>query len=147
MKTLDDKATRDEIISRINTLSMHSTAQWGKMNVSQMLKHCRLWQEWVLGRRNYKRQFIGLIFGRMALKGVLKDDKPMMRNALSYPAFIIKDSCDFTSERSKWIALIEEHAHLSNPGFVHTFFGKMTEAQIGELAYKHYDHHLRQFNS
>jgi uncharacterized protein DUF1569 len=148
MKTLDDKATREEIISRINTLSEHSTAQWGKMNVSQMLKHCRLWEEWVLGRVHYKRQFIGRIFGRMALKGILKDDKPMMRNALSYPAFIIKDnSIDFASERAKWIALIEAHARISNPGFVHTFFGKMTEEQIGYLAYKHYDHHLRQFNS
>lgn len=147
MKTLDDKVTRDEIINRVNTLSEHSTAQWGQMNVNQMLKHCRLWEEWVLGRRHYKRQFIGRIFGRMALRGILKDDQPMMRSAPSYAAFIIKEPCDFASERGKWIGLIEEHAHISNSGFVHTFFGKMSEEQIGYLAYKHFDHHLRQFNS
>lgn len=31
--------------------------------------------------------------------------------------------------------------------FMHPFFGKITREQIGYLAYKHDDHHLRQFNA
>ncbi len=147
MKTVFDKTTRDELITRINTLNENSKAQWGEMNIYQMLKHCTLWQEWILGRKKYKRAFIGRFFGKMALKNVVKDESPMMRNAVTIPEFKIKETNgDVPSERKKWIALTEEFAHFSNPGFVHSFFGKMTKEEIGYHAYKHIDHHLRQFN-
>ncbi|HMH22999.1 MAG TPA: DUF1569 domain-containing protein [Puia sp.] len=148
MKTIFDKATRDELIARIKTLNENSKPQWGKMNIYQMLKHYVLWDEWISGKKTYKRQFLGRLFGKMALKSVLKDDRPMMRNAITYPEFKIKEkNGDVEAEKAKWITQTEGHAHFSNPGFVHTFFGKMTKAQIGYLAYKHADHHLRQFNS
>jgi hypothetical protein len=41
--------------------------------------------------------------------------------------------------------LLNEYAHYANPSFFHTFFGKMTKEQVGQLVYKHADHHLRQF--
>ncbi len=66
MKTVFDKTTRNELINRIKTLDENSTAQWGKMNIYQVLKHCTLWQEWVLGKKTYKRAFIGRLFGKMA---------------------------------------------------------------------------------
>ncbi|SEA38934.1 hypothetical protein SAMN05660909_01751 [Chitinophaga terrae (ex Kim and Jung 2007)] len=59
MKTMLDKATRDKIIQRIHSLNENCVAQWGKMNVYQMLKHCSLWEEMVLGRQQYKQSFIG----------------------------------------------------------------------------------------
>ena len=45
MKTIFDKTTRDELINRINSLNENSNPQWGKMNVSQMVKHCTQWDE------------------------------------------------------------------------------------------------------
>lgn len=61
MKTIFDKATRAELIGRINTLDETRTARWGKMNVYQMLRHCTLWEAWIQGkpRRAYKQTFIG----------------------------------------------------------------------------------------
>ncbi len=145
MKTTFDKATRDELIRRINTLNENSKAQWGKMNVYQMLKHNTLWGEWIADKETHKMVFIGRLFGRMALKSVLKDEKPLRRNTPTLPELIVTENGDVEAEKAKWIALLEEHAHFSNPGFVHSFFGKMTEEQIGYMAYKHADHHLRQF--
>jgi Protein of unknown function (DUF1569) len=148
MKTIFDKTTRDELINRINTLNENSTAQWGKMKIYQMLKHCTLWEEMIFGRKKYKRVFIGRLFGKLALKNVLKDENPLRRNSPSIPELKIKENnADIASEKKKWIALIEEYAHFSNPGLVHPFFGKMTKEQIGYFVYKHTDHHLRQFNS
>jgi hypothetical protein len=147
MKTIFDKTTRDELIARINTLSENSTALWGKMNVYQMMKHCTLWEEWIASNKKHKQQFIGRLFGKMALKNVLKDEAPLRRNTPTLPEFRIKDNGDVESEKKKWIALIEQNAHFSNPDFVHSFFGKMTKEQVGQMAYKHTDHHLRQFNS
>lgn len=146
MKTIFDKTTRDELINRINALTENSMAQWGKMTIYQMLKHCTLWEEMILGKKKYKRVFIGRLFGKMALKGLIKDESPLRRNTPTIPEFRIRDNGNVASQRMKWIALLEEHAHFSNPGFVHPFFGKMTKEQIGYLAYKHTDHHLRQFN-
>jgi hypothetical protein len=147
MKTIFDKITRDELIERINALDENSPAQWGKMNIYQMMRHCALWEEMILGKKKYKRVFIGQLFGKIALKRLLKDERPLPRNAPTLPEFRISGNGIVSLERTKWISLIEEYAHFSNPGVEHPFFGKLTREQIGYLAYKHTDHHLRQFNS
>lgn len=147
MKTIFDKTTRGELIGRINTLNENSAPLWGKMNIYQMLKHCTLWEEMALGKQKYKRAFIGRLFGKIALKKVLKDDGPLSRNTPTLPELRIKGSGDVPSEKTKWISLLGEYEHFADPDFVHPFFGKITKEQIGYLAYKHADHHLRQFNS
>jgi hypothetical protein len=147
MRTIFDQTTRDELISRISMLNEQSTAQWGRMNVYQMVKHCRLWEEMILRGKRYKQVFVGRLFGRMALKTVLKDESPLRRNTPTLPELRIRENGAVSVERAKWIALIEEYGHFSNFDFVHPFFGRMTKEQIGYLAYKHTDHHLRQFNS
>ena len=146
MKSIFDESTSDELIRRINMLNENSKAQWGKMDVYQMLKHCTLWEEMISGQMKTKRMFLGRIFGKMALKNLIRDEKPVARNMPTVPGFSIRDHGDVLSEKNKWIALIKEHARFSNTNFVHPFFGKMTKEQIGLLAYKHTDHHLRQFN-
>jgi len=148
MKTVFDEQTRDELISRIETVNKNSQAAWGKMNVYQALKHCTLWDEWMQSDKINKQAFIGRLFGSMALKKLLKDEAPLARNTPTFPEFKIKETTgDIALEKKRWIALINEYAHFSNPGFIHSFFGKMTKEQVGQLAYKHADHHLRQFNS
>ena len=147
MKTVFDKAIREEVIGRINSLNENSKAAWGKMNVYQALRHCILWDEWVQNGKNNSQAFIGRLFGKMALRKVLKDESPLTRNTPTLPELRIKETTgDIASEKEKWIALINAYAHFSTPVFVHTFFGKMTKEQVGQMAYKHADHHLRQFN-
>ena len=147
MKTVFDKATKEELIGRINSLNETCVPQWGKMNVYQMLKHCRFWEEMIAGKIECKRVFLGRLFGKMALKAFLKDERPMQKNAPSSVELIVHDrQGDMAAERDKWIALMEENAHYSSPVFMHPFFGEMTKEQLGYLAYKHTDHHLRQFN-
>jgi hypothetical protein len=147
MKTIFDKTSRDELIARINKLQENNTAQWGKMNVYQMLKHCTTYEDMMLGKTQYKRAFLGRLFGQMALKDFIKDESPLKRNMPTLTELkITGNSIDFNSERKKWISLIQEYEHSSSPGIVHSFFGKLTKEQVGLLAYKHTDHHLRQFN-
>lgn len=148
MKSIFDKDTRDGLIQRINTLHDGSTAQWGSMNVYQMVKHCRLCEEMMQNKQNLKQAFIGKIFGKMALKTVLKDDRPLKRSTPTIPSLVIKEvTGDLASEKATWIANIGRYESFSNRYFVHVFFGKMKEEQIGQMVYKHIDHHLRQFNS
>src|SRR4051812_15018995 len=118
MKTVFDKAVRDELINRINSLSEKSTAGWGKMNVSQMMKHCSQWDEMALGKKKYKQSFIGKLFGKMALKDMLKDE-PMKKNMPTVPSFKIKENGNVAEEKSKWISLVREYDGISNDGFIH----------------------------
>jgi Protein of unknown function (DUF1569) len=146
MKTIFDKNTVGGLINRINTLKPDDKAQWGKMNAYQMIKHCTLTEELYLGHKSYKRLFIGKLFGKMALKGILKDDEPMKKNNPTHPEFKITDSGNLDDIRNKWIRLITLYESHSTKNVVHPFFGLMNQEQIGVYAYKHIDHHLRQFN-
>ena len=148
MKTIFDKKIRDEVINRINLLSEANTAQWGKMNLYQMLKHCTLWEEMIQGKKQYKRMFMGRLFGKMALKKVVKDETPLRHNTPTLSELEIKQNDgNVLAQKAEWISKIEAYANFSNSNFVHVFFGKMTEEQVGYMVYKHIDHHLRQFNA
>ena len=146
MKSIFDDGVTEELIRRIGMLNENSRALWGKMTVYQMLKHCTLWEEMLSGEKKVKRMFLGRLFGKTVLKQILKNERPMIRNARTVPGFGVTGQGDAESEKRKWIAMVEKHSVFSNPGFIHPFFGKMTKEQIGYLAYKHIDHHLRQFN-
>jgi hypothetical protein len=147
MKTVFDKATRDDLIGRINTLNQDSAAQWGKMNVYQMIKHCSLWEQMILNNTPYPRVFVSYIFGRAILKAVMKDDAPLRPNSPTIKPFKVTGDGDVTSEKANWVALIQTYPEKAPAIFIHPFFGKMTREQVGQLVYKHIDHHLRQFNA
>lgn len=148
MKTIFDSQVREELISRINSLNKDIKSQWGKMNVFQMVKHNTYWNGWILGEEShtYKQVFMGKIFGKLALRKMIKDEKPLDKNIPTSTQFKIKEqSGDLEAEKLKWISLIKAYEQYENPDFIHDFFGTMTKEQIGILAYKHSDHHLRQF--
>ena len=146
MKSIFDKNTRDELINRINSLNENSAPQWGKMTVSQMMKHCSQWDEMALGKMKYKQSFLGKLLGKMGLKDMLKDE-PMKKNLPTVPSFKIKEAVDFGLEKKKWLRLLDEYNNISNDGFIHPFFGALSKENTGYMVYKHIDHHLRQFNS
>jgi hypothetical protein len=102
----------------------------------------------ILRNKTYKRVFIGRLFGRMLLKNELKDDRPMRQDNPTVPELKVQATTgDFAAEKRKRIALLNAYADYAFPdnSFIHPFFGKMTREQIGYQAYKHIDHHLRQF--
>lgn len=77
MKTVFDKTTRDELINRINTLNENSIAQWGQDEYLPNDKHCTLWEEWISGNESCKQALVGRLFGKMALKNILKDHRSL----------------------------------------------------------------------
>jgi len=147
MKTILDKKTRDELVDRIHTLTEKNKAEWGKMTVCQMIKHCVAWEEMIAGKQKLRQTFLGRLFGKIALRSMIGNDNPVKQNMPTLPELkITGNNGDIETEKRKWIALIEQNALTPNPNFVHPFLGKMTVEEIGLLAYKHTDHHLRQFN-
>ncbi len=148
MKSIFNQADRNEIINRIYSLTADSQAQWGKMNVQQMARHCVLCEELYNGTVHVKRSLLGRIFGKTALKQMLKDDTPLKQNSPTSKQFVVTGAtADLQIEQRKWADLVREYEHYSNDSFVHWFFGEMSREQLGQFIYKHNDHHLRQFGA
>lgn len=148
MKSIFELSTREELSTRINSLSPQHSAQWGKMNVYQMVKHCTLCEDMFLGRLRIKRVFIGRLIGPMVLRKILKDDKPFGKDSPTSPLLkTVGDTGDIEQQKREWISRVESYAGFDDPHFVHPFFGPMSKEQVGVFAYKHADHHLRQFGA
>ena len=82
----------------------------------------------------------------MLLKKVLKDDSPFSKNSPTSPILdTTSETGNLELQKREWINRIEQYVSFENKAFVHPFFGPMTKEQIGIFAYKHADHHLRQF--
>lgn len=148
MKTIFDPIIRAELKQRIQTIHENNKPQWGKMNVFQMAKHNTKWNDWLLGNGQfvYKQEFLGKLFGKMALKSTTKNDKPMDKNIPTGKNFVVKEKdIDLNENKAKWIKQIDTFENYKNDGFIHDFFGKMSIEEIGIFVYKHNDHHLRQF--
>jgi hypothetical protein len=144
METITDKLIADQLINRINALDENSRPQWGKMNTYQMLRHLIMWEEMAMGKTLYKQSFIGRLFGKLALKDILKDG-PLKPNLPTVPGFKISGDGDIATEKIQLTGLIKSHLQYAGQGFLHPFFGELTPEQAGHIAYKHADHHLRQF--
>jgi hypothetical protein len=150
VNTIFDSAVRKEVIERISSLNKDHEAQWGKMNLFQMVKHNTYWNIWILGigHHKYKQELLGKIFGKIALKKMIKDEKPFDKNIPTSSQFKVTEmNGDLEAEKLKWISLTNAYDDFNNADFIHDFFGKMTREQIGILVYKHSDHHLRQFGA
>lgn len=146
MKTVFDPQVREELIARVNLLSEQSKAEWGKMNVVQMMKHCTKGNEMLFGSLKVKRVFIGRLIGRFILKVVLKDEKPLKKNSpTAVELMVSENSGDFLKTKAELLNGIKAYEFIKVNSFIHPFFGLMNKDEIGQLAYKHNDHHLRQF--
>lgn len=135
------------ILRRLAKLQPNSKPLWGKMNVSQMLAHNKVPLQVALGEVQFKRNLIGILFGGIARKQMVKPE-PFKKNLPTAPSFIVKDERHFEKELLELHALIKRFTS-SDPKVIaqkrHPFFGSMTEDEWGLLQWKHLDHHLHQF--
>ena len=147
MKNLFDKDTYTEITGRINELTFQSQRQGGKMNVAQMLAHCKEAFKVPLSDKKMPRSILGLLVGWM-IKKKLHNDEPWKKNLPTAPNFIIKNERDFEKEKQELSDLINQFYN-GGPDtvgrFPHPMFGSFTSEQWGKAMYKHIDHHLMQF--
>ncbi len=104
MKTIFDPTIRQHLIERIGQIKESNKAEWGQMNIHQMLKHNTYWNEWILGKdaHTYKQTFLGKIFGKIALKRMIKDEEPFDKNIPTSEQFKAKNQfSDLEAEKLK----------------------------------------------
>ncbi|MBI3137042.1 MAG: DUF1569 domain-containing protein [Sphingobacteriales bacterium] len=147
VKNLFDPAVKQEIINRIHTLTPQSPRQWGKMNVAQMLAHLQQPIEVALGRRTIK----GTFFFNLVMplfKKTLWDEKPWKKGLPTDATYIMTgESKDFNTEKAKLLELVSQFNETGITTEKHPVFGRMTIEQWSKSAWKHIDHHLKQFGA
>lgn len=145
-ESLFDPAGNQAVLARIQKLRGDAKPQWGKMDAARMVAHGAVGLKLAMGDMKLKRVLIGLLFGRMAKKQLLRPE-PFKRGLPTAREFRIQSTRGFETERAELVALVKRFA--AGPSVLtkeaHPFFGELTTQEWDALQWKHLDHHLRQF--
>ena len=150
MKTVADPEVLRSLVRRVQALEAQTPRRWGTMTAHEMLCHLGDAAEMVL--RTRPRVQPVPIRRRMLMKAFflwtpVRFPHGVPTNPLHDPRADGTQPSDFARDRARAIAGIEGIASAS-PGRlepVHGIFGTMTVADWQRWAWKHTDHHLRQF--
>jgi Protein of unknown function (DUF1569) len=147
MYSLLQPGVPSDIINRLAQLQPDSKAQWGKINLCQMLAQCQAMLQLALGEKKERRSLSGIFYGGAAKKHMLQETT--FKNELPTDTdVLVKAEDDFITERRQLQSLLQRFARNGAATLVakqHPFFGKMTAEEWGILSWKHIDHHLQQF--
>lgn len=149
MLPLLNQESAPNILDRLNHLSAESAPSFGKMNASEMMKHCRIAMQAALGRVEVKANFIfKILFARWIRSKITNDEfyKPGNPTAKEFVTF--DKGLSFEKERKELIETIEDFIKMSDSDLENTnhgLFGKMAAWEWRKSQWKHLDHHLKQF--
>ncbi len=147
MNNLYNNKDFEDIVNRIEKLSIDSKREWGTMSISQMLVHLNVSLEPTIGLTFPKRKLIGRFLGPI-LKMIYLNKKPMIKNSKTNDSYVITGEYDFEEVKKKAIEMVKlfyNNGPEKCTKHPHPYFGKLTPKEWGILKWKHYDHHLRQF--
>jgi Protein of unknown function (DUF1569) len=145
VRTVFEQAARDELRRRMEQVRADSPRKWGKMNAGQMLAHLNASLAMGLGELEVapKRTPIANPLGRWLLINVL----PWPQGTPTAPELLATPPAEWDADLARFRDLLERTGSRPQAGEWprHPAFGAMSGKQWGALAYKHVDHHLRQF--
>lgn len=149
MKNLANPKNAAEITTRILSLMPSDVAQWGIMNVNQMVCHVREAYLYALADTPVK---FGkgplpprvLKFAALKVPARWPQSTPTLRRLkIGAPGMICTT---FEQDRETLLAAFDSFCALTNHTRPHPFLGSMRQADWMRWGYLHADHHLRQFN-
>lgn len=142
------KEITEQIIDRINSLNPETAAQWGKMNVAQMLAHCNVTYEMMYDSKHPPAGAFMKFILKMLVKPKVVNEASYPKNSRTAPQFLITDARVFDEEKQRLIAYINKTQALGGGHFdqmeSHSF-GKLSTNEWNNMMYKHLNHHLEQF--
>ena len=148
MKTIRSSADRQYLIERLGKLSGQETPVWGKMTAEQMMSHLVQAGELPFESSVPDRS---TFMGRTIIKPLILYVLPMPKEVKISPEMNQQEKGrppqGFDIDRELLLASIEKLGTLptDHKCLDHPFFGKMNPKEWAVIAYKHIDHHLKQF--
>jgi len=147
MRTVFDLAAREELRTRMERVAADTTPKWGRMNAPQMLAHLNAALAMGLGELAVKPKRSPL--ANPVARWLVIYKLPFPRGTPTAPELLAPPAGDWAGELARFRDLLERTGTRSPGGDWprHPVFGAMTGKYWGDLAYKHIDHHLRQFGA
>lgn len=145
-----EKEESEVLCKRIDTINAQSLPLWGKMNASQMIKHCTIPYNQIFDKNVPKSPFLMRIMVRLFFKKSMVNETPYKQNLPTAPNFIINETPDIEPCKEILKAKIRETQILGASHFegkAHSTLGILTAVEWNNVLYKHLDHHLRQFGA
>ena len=144
-KSLSSAAARQDLLERLQYLKPESRALWGSMTAPQMLAHVVDWMLMAKGELKTEpknRPLRYQVIKQLAIywlpfpKGVPTAPELLGRAAEEWAA-----ECAALRRHVEWFGNLDPKAGWP----IHPAFGRMTSKAWGVMAYRHTDHHFRQF--
>ncbi|MCT4198826.1 DUF1569 domain-containing protein [Elizabethkingia anophelis] len=147
IKNLLKEEVSDSIIARVKNLSAVHKSEWGEMTASEMLLHCNSCNRQILEEsRGDKKTTIKQYLLRVLALYIAPNFKKNIKGELTHVTKGKANASDFEELRNKFILLIGIFPANDHPlTLSHPAFGNISTNEWGIAAYKHMDHHLRQF--
>ncbi len=145
MRTLHRPADRAEILSRAQRLSSVTPARWGRLTAPQMVTHITDAIRMATGSLPVPSKRMVVRFP--PLKQLLVYLLPMPKGLPTAPALLARAPAEWGSELTQLAAELDAFGRhpAGGPWPVHPAFGTLSRRAWGVLAYRHVNHHLRQF--
>ena len=147
VKTLWDAPAQAELQSRMEGLGPDSRARWGRMTCPQMIVHVTDAFALYMGEMRAAGKRTPLQYP--PLKQAFVYLLPIPKNVPTAPELIARKPGEWDAEihrlRTTLATFCGQCTRLDWP--LHPIFGRLSPRAYGVLAYKHTDHHLRQFGA
>ncbi len=154
MKSIAEPAVLDHLVERLCALRPDTPRRWGTMTAAEMLCHLGDATASVLNRGAREREQAGASSGnRSVLRWVaLRSPLPWPRGKIRTPPNVDPHADgtrpgDFETDRQRAVSGLRAFAAAPSDALAasHGAFGRMTAQDWHLWAYRHTDHHLRQF--
>jgi Protein of unknown function (DUF1569) len=150
MQNLIEGPVKEDFIARLNKLTPETKAEWGSMNVTQMLTHMNdafricLGMKAAIDKSNFFSRNVTFPVAVYVLpfwpKGEATADELDQQKAEGKPR-------DFYTELEFLLKMMDVFNEREETKLKpHPMFGKLTKSQWRVLLVKHLHHHLRQFS-
>ena len=146
-KNLLNKVTAVKLIDRVQSLHADNKARWGVMNATEMLLHCNLCNNQILdGDLEYKASSLKQKMVRIIALYIAPDFPKNLKTEIRNDTKGLINEDQFKHQKNRLIKTINKFAVRREPiELSHPAFGNLNTTQWGIAAWKHTDHHLRQF--
>jgi hypothetical protein len=144
MPTLLNAPDRDAILDRLRRLTPTATPRWGALTPPRLLCHLADQLRVALGDTPVKRTDTALTRTLLKLLVVYSPMKPPPGKVQTAPEMLLSGPTSWAADLRSCEDLIARLA-TTPTGAVHPTFGPLSYGGWGRLAWKHLDHHLRQF--
>lgn len=150
MPSLKNETDRTALLKRLDRVTPESKALWGRFDAARMMCHLGDALDEGLGRRTIPRLGPGLgpaLLRHFPVKQLAIYVVPMPKSAKAPRELLAEKPGDFETNRRRVAQGIEEMAAMPRGKAPdHFLLGRMSDAHWNALAWKHIDHHLRQFS-